>query len=124
MSLAGGRFALLRPPHGQPIKPGTNAPERHGHDGYLDADAGLALPNGGVYSGDSKFAGSTSAALNQVVSGSGPCDINPDGVVDVRDVNLTILQALGAAPLTIQPMINAVTVQIVINAVLGLGCAL
>ena len=56
--------------------------------------------------------------------GSGPCDINPDGVVDVRDVNLTILQALGAAPLTIQPMINAVTVQIVINAVLGLGCAL
>jgi hypothetical protein len=77
-----------------------------------------------VYSGDANFAGSTSPVLNQVVSGPGACDINKDGVVDIRDVSLIISQALGTAPPTVLPMVNGVIVQIVTNAALGLGCAL
>jgi len=77
-----------------------------------------------VYSGDANFAGATSPVFTQVVSGPGPCDINKDGVVDIRDVSLIVSQALGTAPATVLPMVNGVIVQIVINAVLGLGCAL
>jgi hypothetical protein len=55
------------------------------------------------------------------------CDVNQDGKTNVRDVQLTIDEALGANPaandLNEDHKVNAVDVQIVTNAVLGLGCS-
>ena len=67
-----------------------------------------------VVGSDTNFAGTTSPVLNQVVAGPGTCDVYQDGTVDVCDVNL----------IPMIPMVYCVTVQIAIDAVLELGCAI
>jgi hypothetical protein len=56
-----------------------------------------------------------------------PCDLNPDWVTNVVDVQRIINEALGMTSavddLNREGRVNAVDVQIVINAALGLGCS-
>jgi hypothetical protein len=98
----------------------------------------------GPYSGQlGVFGGSTSSAQNllgivnftvqvagTVTSGSGPCDVNGDGVTTVADVQAILNQALGAAPyaagedLNGDGAIDVVDMEIVINAALNYGCSL
>jgi hypothetical protein len=62
----------------------------------------------------------------QVSSGGGPCDINGDGSLTVADVQSIISEALGTAnpvnDLDSDHVVNVLDIQVVINAVLKLGC--
>ena len=54
-----------------------------------------------------------------------PCDVNQDTQTDVKDVQLMVNQSLGLAPandLDNDKIVNVVDIQIVVNAVLKLGC--
>jgi hypothetical protein len=61
------------------------------------------------------------------VAAMGKCDINPDGLYTVADAQGILNQALGgsqaASDLSGDGVVNLVDVQIVINAVLSLGCS-
>jgi hypothetical protein len=65
-------------------------------------------------------------ALTNNSSGLNRCDVNTDGKVDVKDVQLMIDEALGAAPpsndLNGDGVVDIVDVQIDIGAALNVGC--
>jgi hypothetical protein len=80
-------------------------------------------------------AGTTSigAKLNSIsgstiltVTAGSPCDVNQDGLFTIADVQLEINEGLGGAQavndLNGDHVVNVVDIQIVINAVLNLGC--
>jgi hypothetical protein len=60
-------------------------------------------------------------------SGSGPCDLNTDGVTNVTDVQISVNQALGdatcdTADLDFNGLCNIVDVQRLVNTALGSAC--
>jgi hypothetical protein len=70
---------------------------------------------------------SVKAYAGGATAGAGPCDLNGDGVVNVVDVQIAILQALGITPcgnadLQGNGVCNVVDVQRVISAALGGAC--
>jgi hypothetical protein len=79
----------------------------------------------GTYSVMAKV-GSLTANFSLTNSAFSPCDVNQDGVTDVHDVQQMINEALGKMPpnndLSGDQRVNGVDIQIVINAVLKLGC--
>jgi len=68
--------------------------------------------------------GALTTVLNDWVAIS--CDVNPDGTVDVGDVQTMVNEALGIArplnDLNADGVVNVVDVQIDIDAALNLGC--
>ena len=55
-----------------------------------------------------------------------PCDVNADGSMNVIDIQIIILEALGMAPavndLDHDHVVNVADVQTVVRAALGFGC--
>jgi hypothetical protein len=89
----------------------------------LGAPAGIVVGSAGVYIAD----GYPAAPRIRRLTLETKCDVDQNGITDVRDVQSVINQALGlVAPvndLNNDGTVNVVDVQFVINAVLGLGCA-
>ena len=87
----------------------------------------------GIKIGSSTISASTTSpavpgSTTLTVAALGPCDVNQDGFYSVADAQAMINQALGeslaANDLNGDHIVNAVDLQIVINAVLSLGCTL
>jgi hypothetical protein len=65
--------------------------------------------------------------IAKVSSGAGPCDIDGDGSLTAADVQSIINEALGKASpvndLNSDHVVNVLDIQVVVNAVLSLGCS-
>jgi len=74
----------------------------------------------------SAMLGSVSGSTTLTVMPSGPCDVTQQGLYTVSDAQAMINEALGVAPPINDSngdgVVNVVDIQIVINAVLNLGC--
>jgi hypothetical protein len=77
-------------------------------------------------SGGTGVAPGTSVKIVVSTGALGSCDVRHDGLYTVADVQATINEALGTSPpvddLNGDHVVNVVDIQIVINAVLDLGC--
>lgn len=94
----------------------------------------VATITGAGQAAGAKVGASTIGAALVPISGSttltvtplGPCDVTQQGLYTVADAQAMIDEALGVAPalndLNGDHVVNVVDVQIVINAVLSLGC--
>jgi hypothetical protein len=76
--------------------------------------------------GNTDYAAATPVKVSFLVTPS-PCDVNQDGSTNIVDLQLIVNEALGTAPavnsLSGSNTVDVVDVQIVGNAVRGLGCA-